>query len=146
MDPRETLGNLIDEFDNILAAAYYSEDDKEDKRRKIIQRIVGAILSYHVLPTAHDVVELASNTTHATNLTLQDGSLDGNSLRLRIGSTFGRSGLSVNLFSKITGPEVFTSNGVIHLIDTPLLPPPAIFTGQFNAPSIFSVAVSRLIS
>jgi uncharacterized surface protein with fasciclin (FAS1) repeats len=143
-DPAELpLVDLLREVDS-LDAMDDDDDEKKERRRKIIKYIVGAVLSYHVLPQPLNAAALSQNTTYATNLTLPEGSLDGQALRLRISSAPFSPVLNVNLFSKIVGSEVLTGNGVIHVVSFPILPPPAVFTGQFNAPSFFSISVRQL--
>jgi hypothetical protein len=140
-DPSESLlADMLDEVDSL--DAWDEDDDKKERRRKIIKLIVGAVLSYHVIPQPFDAISLGQNSTHATNLTLPEGSLDGEPLRVRVGRAPFSPALSINLFSRVVGPEILTSNGIIHVISLPLLPPPAVFTGQFGVPSVFSIAVS----
>jgi hypothetical protein len=139
-DPAESfMTDMLHEANSLDAL---DEDEDKERRRKIIKYIVSAVLSYHVIPQPFDVLALAKNSTHGTNLTLPDGSLDGKPLRVRVGRAPFSPALTINLFSRVEGPEIVTSNGIIHAISLPLLPPPAIFTGQFNLPSVFSIAVS----
>lgn len=88
-------------------------DDKEH-RREIFKKIVTAVLSYYIIPSSLPISELSRNNTWATRLSLNDGSLDGEALRLRIAPSPGRLiplTLSVNVFSNIIKPNTFTSNG-----------------------------------
>ncbi|KAG5637863.1 hypothetical protein H0H81_002902 [Sphagnurus paluster] len=72
--------HLVDEFD-----AYSSSDqDDDDKKKckKFLQKLVRAILSYHILPSRFGVTNLGDNTTYATNLVLPDA-LGARPLRIR---------------------------------------------------------------
>jgi uncharacterized surface protein with fasciclin (FAS1) repeats len=67
------------------------------------------VLTYHVVPgkvTAHDVLQLDSAKT-----------VEGGTLAINNGS----GGVMVNN-AKVTKADIMTSNGVIHVIDTVLLP------------------------
>jgi uncharacterized surface protein with fasciclin (FAS1) repeats len=69
---------------------------------------LAAILTYHVVPgrmTAHDVANLNSATT-----------LQGQSLTISK-----RDGVKIN-DAKVIAPDVEATNGIIHVIDTVLMP------------------------
>jgi uncharacterized surface protein with fasciclin (FAS1) repeats len=150
-DPSDAEDPAAANMDHFLAAVDYfenvssingDEDEKRARWRALLKRVVRAVISYHVLPHPHTAQSLAVNTTHATNLTLPEGSLAGDPLRIRVGAA--RLGphppLAVNFFSKL-GAEVHAANGIGHVISFPLLPPQAVFSGLFNFPSGFSIAV-----
>ncbi|KAI0670675.1 hypothetical protein C8Q78DRAFT_139688 [Trametes maxima] len=121
------------------------EDDDEDKK-KFLRAVLKAILKYETLPTALNSSELAKNTTFATSFSIPDGSLDGQPLRVRIGSrpdVFGLQ-LDVNLLSKVVWPDIRTKNGLIHVVNKPVLPPPSAFQIGFLVPEVFSTATSAL--
>ncbi|KAL6309175.1 FAS1 domain-containing protein [Sparassis latifolia] len=108
-------------------------------------KIIRAVLLYHILPAALPTNELAKNTTRATNLTLSDGSLGGEPLRVRV-SYASRIApiLAVNVYAKIVKGDISAANGIIHEINHPLLPPPTIFESLFLLPDIFSTLTSAL--
>ncbi|KDQ60570.1 hypothetical protein JAAARDRAFT_124834 [Jaapia argillacea MUCL 33604] len=119
-----------------------SDDFGEDKKRKErFRKILTAVLLYHVIPEQLNKVNLAKNNTWATNLTLSDGSLDGEPYRLKVAA--GPLGGYVNWYAKLI-KEVPASNGFIHVINHPLIPPPSIFQVLFNLPHYFSIATSAL--
>ncbi|KAL0947253.1 hypothetical protein HGRIS_013374 [Hohenbuehelia grisea] len=121
-----------------------SDSDDKDKKRKFLKKLLHAILSYHILPGGYNEEELAQNTTFATSLSLSDGSLDGQPLRVRVG-TFGiTKRTSINLYSFVVGPETLATNGVIHAIARPLFPPPSIFQSAFLFPKAFATYTSAL--
>ncbi|PCH38302.1 hypothetical protein WOLCODRAFT_149244 [Wolfiporia cocos MD-104 SS10] len=135
IDPLLAINNLLE-----LGVA---SKDLELQNEQIPQFIRG-ILLYHILPFAQSSAELARNATYATNLTLEDGSLDGEPLRIRVSKRHGLHGLSINLHSEIVRTGIQTSNGVIYAINRPLIPPPAVYEGLFMVPDIFSVLTSAL--
>jgi hypothetical protein len=83
----------------------------DDKKKKIFKKIVGYVLAYNTIPTALIGSELYKNTTYATNLTLSDGSLGGEALRLRIDGVRSFIRPSVNIFSSIVN-SIVTKNGM----------------------------------
>jgi uncharacterized surface protein with fasciclin (FAS1) repeats len=71
-----------------------------------------AVLTYHVLPgkvMAADVLKLSSATT-----------VSGQDIRIAVAD-----GVTLNGNVKVTATDIEASNGVIHVIDTVLLPPAA---------------------
>lgn len=98
----------------------HSGDD--DKKKEIFKAIVTAILSYHILPEYLTVDDLSKNSTFATSLTINDGSLDGNAQRIRV-LTYPRviqPLLIVNFRSKIIVPDVKAKNGKLDPVFPPL--------------------------
>lgn len=71
-----------------------------------------AILTYHVVPGVVTARDLSGKLTAATTVQGARVSVDG------------RQGVTVNN-ATVTTPDIATSNGVIHVIDRVLLPPPA---------------------
>ncbi|KAL4065437.1 FAS1 domain-containing protein [Scleroderma yunnanense] len=116
---------------------------KEDRKR-CFARIVRGILAYHILPERYSSHELLENSTYATNLTLKDGSMDYQPLRLTVERSIVPPGLKVNMHSFITARNIEAKNGVIHHINRPLIPPPSIFQQLFLLQDIFSRATSAI--
>ncbi len=89
-----------------------SEDDDKHKR-EIIKKIIRAVLSYHILPTALPAGELAKNLTHPTSLKLKDGSLDGQALRVRVAAVpkLLHPVLLVNFYARVVLPDIKAKNG-----------------------------------
>jgi uncharacterized surface protein with fasciclin (FAS1) repeats len=137
-----TLSESLDELDGDDDG---DDDDERKKRwRKIIRKIIGAVITYHVLPQEVDWPGLLVNSTYATNLTLHDGSLDGEPLRIHVGQKLVPPAIVINYLSYVRGPQNLTSNGVIHAVNFPLFPPPSIFPGLFAFPEGFSTLTSAL--
>lgn len=132
------LADFVAEVEDIEA----SYGDDKDHRKKFIEVIVRAILAYHILPQGFELDQLTQNTTFATNLTIPDGALDQEPLRIRVGVKAIPPSVNINLFSTVVKPDLRTKNGVIHVINRPLLPPPSIFQGLFLAPGTFGAVVS----
>jgi len=91
-----------DAFEKVPAQALSDLLQPENKEK------LTAILTYHVVPgkvTAHEAANLDSATT-----------LQGQSLKITK-----QDGLRVNQ-AKVIAPDVEASNGVIHVIDTVLMP------------------------
>jgi hypothetical protein len=84
--------------------------DKE-KRKKAIGRIIRGILAYHILPEKYKAADLVQNSTYATNLTLKDGSLDYQPLRLSVLSTSVPPRLRINTFVEVIKKDIEAKNG-----------------------------------
>ncbi|GLB35188.1 putative protein with four repeated domains in the fasciclin I family of proteins [Lyophyllum shimeji] len=132
--------DLIDGLDGLDSDGH--KKDKE-KCRKILKKVVHAILSYHILPEKIEVAILADNNTRATHLKL-DNALDGEPLRMRLTKGFLSPLPVINMYSKVNRPNGTATNGFIHGINNPLLPPPSVFQEMFMAPSAFSTFTSAI--
>ncbi|KAI0807075.1 FAS1 domain-containing protein [Fomes fomentarius] len=132
-----------DGFADILANAegliHSNAKPDGDKLKKILQYI----LSYQILPSNQPTSELAKNLTHPTSLKLSDGSLDGKPLRIRVARGLGPT-LSVTLSAAIIGPDLPASNGLIHIVNSPVLPPPSVLQASFILPEIYATFTSAL--
>jgi uncharacterized surface protein with fasciclin (FAS1) repeats len=137
-DLSETLDSFENDQDN------EDDDDKKKKWREIIRKIIGGVITYHVLPQELDFPKILVNSTYATNLTLGDGSLDGEPLRIHVGQKIVPPAIVINYLSYVIGHQNLTSNGVIHTVSFPVLPPPSIFPGLFAFPEGFSTLTSAL--
>ena len=97
-----------------------AEDDTDkEQKKKIIKAIVTAVLKYHILPGVLHVETLATNNTYSTGLRLHEGSLDSESLRVRISSAprVLHPKVHVNFYTSILHPDVKTENGTF-LVDS----------------------------
>ncbi|KAI8998915.1 FAS1 domain-containing protein [Trametes punicea] len=140
-DPEDVL--------DVLAAAegmIHLQDEKDKDRRDIFKGILKAVLKYETLPAAYSSAELAKNVTYATSLTQSDGSLDGEPLRVRVSVNHRpfSPGLQINIFSRVIWSDIETKNGVIHVVNRPVFPPPSIFQTAFLVPEAFSTLTSAL--
>ncbi|KAG2133953.1 FAS1 domain-containing protein [Suillus cothurnatus] len=140
-DIAHDLGHLVlqvEELDDI------PESRDKDHRKEALGRIIRGILAYHILPEKLDSAALVQNSTYATNLTLKDGSLDHQPLRLSIQGTIVPPRLRINTAVDVIKRDTEASNGVIHSINIPLLPPPSLFSEMFVVPEVFSYVTSAL--
>lgn len=140
-DIAHDLGHLVlqvEELDDI------PESRDKDHRKEALGRIIRGILAYHILPEKLDSAALVQNSTYATNLTLKDGSMDYQPLRLSVQSTIVPPRLRINTVVNVIGRDIEASNGVIHSINIPLLPPPSLFSEMFIAPEAFSYVTSAI--
>jgi uncharacterized surface protein with fasciclin (FAS1) repeats len=88
--------------------------------------LLNAVLPYHVLATS--VGEVKSDAAISVAQNPVPGNLvptvNGENVALSISQESGEDVLYVNT-SRVTGPDVDATNGVIHIIDKVLLPPPS---------------------
>ncbi|TFK42817.1 FAS1 domain-containing protein [Crucibulum laeve] len=139
-EPQTLADNLLTLEEIELSSL--DEPDKE-KRKRAIKAIIRAVLAYHILPDPHDIISLGENNTFATNLTV-DGALDSQPLRLRVSQSVIPPLTFINLFTKVTRPNIKTSNGIIHVVSHPLIPPPSVFEELYMVPHYFSTLTSAL--
>lgn len=140
-DIAHDLGHLVlqvEELDDI------PESRDKDHRKEALGRIIRGILAYHILPEKLDSAALVQNSTYATNLTLKDGSMDYQPLRLSVQSTIVPPRLRINTVVDVIKRDIEASNGVIHSINIPLLPPPSLFSEMFVVPEVFSYVTSAI--
>lgn len=140
-DIAHDLGHLVlqvEELDDI------PESRDKDHRKEALARIIRGILAYHTLPEKLDSAALVQNSTYATNLTLKDGSMDYQPLRLSVQSTIVPPRLRINTVVDVIRRDTEASNGVIHSINIPLLPPPSLFSEMFVVPEVFSYVTSAI--
>lgn len=88
--------------------------------------LLNAVLTYHVLATSVGEVKAAAAISVAQSPVPQNlvPTVNGENVALSISQENGEDVLYVNT-SRVTGPDVDATNGVIHLIDKVLLPPPS---------------------
>jgi hypothetical protein len=112
-DIAHDLGHLVlqvEELDDI------PESRDKDHRKEALGRIIRGILAYHILPEKLDSAALVQNSTYATNLTLKDGSLDHQPLRLSIQGTIVPPRLRINTAVDVIKRDTEASNGELDLI------------------------------
>jgi uncharacterized surface protein with fasciclin (FAS1) repeats len=134
------------------------DDPSHEKRKEIYRQIVKAILNYHVLPFgSFDAASLAKNTTWPTNFVVPH-ILAGHKQRIMVTEHIEtvesdkkkkkkakeESVTRINLYAKIDEADMKTENGYVHVVNHPLLPPPAIFQEVFLAQRFFSTFTSTL--
>ncbi|KAF9052740.1 Fasciclin domain-containing protein [Panaeolus papilionaceus] len=117
--------------------------DKEECRKKL-RFILRALLGYHLIPTgAYTVHDLGLNLTFPTNLTI-DGAFDSRPERIRVQQSIIPPRTSINFYSRIKEQDLQASNGIIHVVDHPLIPPPSVFQLLYFMPHYFSTLTSAL--
>ena len=129
----------IEELENC-----FNDGPDDERRKKFIRILVKAILLYNVIPNEIALESLAHNTTYATKLIIPDNALDKEALRVRVSAKILPPSIAINFFSKVVRPNIGAKNGIIHVVNHPVLPPPSIFQELFLAPRIFGAVVSRL--
>ncbi|KAK2626586.1 hypothetical protein QTJ16_003761 [Diplocarpon rosae] len=142
-----TLARLINEYPDLVealngTAANYTVFAPTDKafekipnHHKPSKEIIKKILSYHVSPDFYPAGRVL--VTHTIPTLLGEDSLGGNPQRLRVGFALTK-GLNINFYSRIIAVDIFGTNGVIHGLDSLLLPPPSalkiieLLPGEFS--------------
>lgn len=87
----------------------------DDKRHKIIKKIITAVLSYHIMPTKLAFSDLAKNITFPTSLKLGGGTLGSHPLRLRVEQPprILFPSLKLNFYAIVVHGDIFANNGTI---------------------------------
>lgn len=98
------------------------------------KKFLEKLLTYHVSPDFYPAGRILASRTIPT--ALKDEKLGGNPQRLT--TDIGLRGLTVNFYSRIVAVDIFGTNGVIHGVDSILLPPPKIATIIQALPGEFS--------
>jgi len=127
------LAKLINEYPDIVdllngTAANYTVFAPTDKafeklpkgHKKPSKELIKKVLSYHVSPDNYPAGRVF--ISHTIPTTLGEDALGGEPQRLRV--SFGLRGLRINFYSKVIAANIFGTNGVIHGVDSLLLPPP----------------------
>ncbi|TVY55868.1 Aurofusarin biosynthesis cluster protein S [Lachnellula cervina] len=141
------LAKLINEYPDLVdtlngTAANYTVFAPTDKafekiphHHKPSKEIIKKILAYHVSPDFYPAGRVL--VTHTIPTALGEDSLGGEPQRLRVGLSLSK-GLNINFYSRIIAINIFGTNGVIHGVDSLLLPPPPalkiveLFPGEFS--------------
>jgi len=141
------LAKLIDEFPELVKTlngtdANYTVFAPTDAAfaklphhgEKPPKELIEKVLKYHVSPEFYPAGRVL--VTHTIPTALEPESLGGDPQRLRVG--LGLRGLAVNFYSRIIAIDIFGTNGVIHGVDSLLLPPPPAFKIIELLPTEFS--------
>jgi uncharacterized surface protein with fasciclin (FAS1) repeats len=144
-----SISDLSSMIDDLELSAQKDKDDKDKdkdrkRRKKILKAIVTAVLNYHILPAPLDVQGLGAKTTHATNLNLHSGLLDGEPVRIKVEPAGLLTPAVINVGSRVTSRDHKAKNGFLHVVSRPLLPPPAVFQELFLIPAAFSTFTSAI--
>ncbi|QIX01076.1 hypothetical protein AMS68_006593 [Peltaster fructicola] len=94
------------------------------------------LLSYHVVPDFYPAGRVL--VTHTVPTLLSSDSLGSEPLPQRLRLHVGLNGLTVNFYSHIVAVDIFGTNGVIHGVDSLILPPPRVIKIIDLLPAEFS--------
>ncbi|XMA08952.1 hypothetical protein WAI453_001743 [Rhynchosporium graminicola] len=149
------LAKLINEYPDLVeilngTAANYTVFAPTDKafdklpkgHQKPSKELIKKVLSYHVSPDFYPASRVL--VTHTIPTALGEDSLGGYPQRLRLGLSV-LKGLNVNFYSRIVAINIFGTNGVIHGVDSLILPPPPALKILELLPSEFSTLELALI-
>lgn len=143
------LAKLISEYDDLVDAlnstkanftVFAPTDSAFEKipehAPKPSKEQLKAILSYHVVPDVYTAGRVL--VTHTAPTLLKGEHLSSQPEPQRIAFKLGLRGLTVNFYSRIVAINIFGTNGVIHGVDSIILPPPNaitlvdLFPGEFS--------------
>lgn len=129
--------------------AFEGDDDEHKHRHEVIRHLIDAAALYHVVRSDRSMKssELADNSTVATQLNTGKAHPynDGTDWRVRVGkSLLPIPAVYLNVYSRVVKPDIETSNGVVHGIKYPLLPPADVLQNLFFASDSLSTFTSAL--
>lgn len=104
------------------------------KDHKPPKEFIEKILEYHVLPGLYPAGRVLAHHTLPT--ALEEEELGGRPQRIRVSKGF--FSVKLNFYSKVIFPNLFTANGVLHGVDSILVPPPPVERLISLFPSKFS--------
>jgi len=149
------LAKLINEYPDLVetlngTAANYTVFAPTDKafekipegHKKPSKELIKKVLAYHVSPDFYPAGRVL--VSHTIPTALGEESLGGEPQRLRLGFSLTK-GLNINFYSRIVAINIFGTNGVIHGIDSLLLPPPPALKIIELLPSEFSTLQLALL-
>ena len=141
---------LIKVYESIVVITDDDKDRKE-RHRKILTHIIDAVISYHVVdsPVSLTGRQMADNSTVATKLKTNWRKLnDEQPWRVKVsGQLLPFPSLKLNYYSTVVKPDVKASNGLVHAIRFPLLPPPSILQSlYFATPELSGTSLGLLKS
>ncbi|RYP05831.1 hypothetical protein DL764_003542 [Monosporascus ibericus] len=105
-----------------------------DHHEKPSKEVIERILEYHVVPGYYPAGRVLAQHTLPT--LLKEEELGDRPQRLRV--SVGIFSARLNFYSKVVGANLFTKNGVIHCVDSILVPPPpadrliSLFPSRFS--------------
>ncbi|RMZ86008.1 hypothetical protein DV737_g189, partial [Chaetothyriales sp. CBS 132003] len=82
------------------------------------------LLTYHLSTEFYPIDQVFASRTIPTALDAEFLSEKGHTVPQRLSTQIGFKGLTINFYSHVVAVDIFGSNGVIHTIDSILLPPP----------------------
>ncbi|TKA22830.1 hypothetical protein B0A50_07730 [Salinomyces thailandicus] len=143
------LAKLINKYDDLVeilnsTEANYTVFAPTDKAFEKIPKhapepskeVLKAILEYHVVDGFYPAGRVLA--AHTAPTLLKGDHLAGEPKPQRVAFKIGLNGLTVNFYSRIIAINIFGTNGVIHGVDSLILPPPNVvkiidlFPGEFS--------------
>ena len=109
-----------------------------DHHKKPSDELIKKVLSYHVSGEFYPAGRILVSRTVPTLLEGKYLSADPEDTPQRLSTNVGLRGLTVNFYSRVVAVDIFGSNGVIHGVDSLLIPPPNIARIISLLPSEFS--------
>jgi uncharacterized surface protein with fasciclin (FAS1) repeats len=114
-----------------------------EHHHKPSKEFLEALLSYHVVEDFYPARRVLS--THTVPTLLIGDHLAGEPKPQRLSFNIGLRGLTVNFYARIIAINIFGTNGVIHGVDSIILPPPNVATIIDLLPSEFSTLELGLV-
>lgn len=143
------LAKLINEYDDLVEAlnstkanyTVFAPTDKAfekipDHAPKPSKEDLKKILEYHVVPEFYPAGRVLASHTAPT--LLKSDSLAAQPEPQRIAFKITLRGLTVNFYARIVAINIFATNGVIHGVDSLIIPPPTVIEAIDLFPSGFS--------
>lgn len=143
------LAKLIDEDEELVeilngTAANYTVfaptdrafDKIPEHAPKPSKEFIRKVLEYHVSPEFYPAGRVL--VTHTIPTLLKEASLGKEPLPQRLSLGVGLKGLAVNFYSRVVAVNIFATNGVIHGVDSLIIPPPQTLKIINFLPSEFS--------
>lgn len=133
------LAALVNEFDDLVEMlnstkanyTFFAPVDKAfekipDHAPKPSKEQLRAILDYHIIPDYYPAGRVL--VSHTAPTLLKSDSLASSPEPQRISFNLGLRGLTVNYYARIFALNAYATNGVLHGIDSLLLPPPSVIS------------------
>lgn len=143
------LAKLINDYPDLVEAlngtkanyTVFAPTDKAfekipDHAHKPSKEQLKKLLSYHVVDDFYPAARVL--VTHTVPTLLQGEDLSEDKVAQRLSFNIGLRGLTVNFYSRIIAVNIFGTNGVIHGVDSIILPPPSALKIVELVPSEFS--------
>ncbi|KAF2722207.1 FAS1 domain-containing protein [Polychaeton citri CBS 116435] len=150
------LAKLISEYDDLVDAlnstkanyTIFAPTDKAfekipDHVPKPSKEFLKKLLEYHVVPGFYPAGRVLA--THTVPTLLKSDSLGSEPLPQRLSFHIGFKGLNVNFYSRVIAINIFGTNGVIHGVDSLILPPPPVLKIIDLLPAEFSTLELGLV-
>ena len=128
--------NTTDAHYTVFAPTDHAFDKIPESAPKPSKDFLEKVLLYHVSPKFYPAGRVLVTRTIPTLLNSDHLAQEPTSQRL--GTQISFKGLTVNYYSRIVAVDVFGSNGVIHAVDSIIIPPPSALKIVDLLPTVFS--------